>query len=421
MKRSYYQTLNQEMLCHTCGNGLKICVFPKPGFRRAFAMLAVNYGSIDICFDTDGGRYESPKGVAHFLEHKVFEQPDGGNALSIFAKTGASPNAFTSKTMTAYHFSGTEKFMKNLEVLLNFVTSPYFTKENVAKEQGIIGQEISMVNDRPHWRVYENLMASLYSVHPAKDSIIGTVDSIGSITRDTLFKCYNAFYVPSNMTLCVAGDVNADEIVATAEAMLSRERVLLAKRDYGDEPRAVLRSFYEEYMETAIPIFAIGAKNKLATSGEDGMRNRLIADLAADIIGGPSSELYSKLYGDGVISSEFEASAMVFPESISMMFAGESRDPDKVYDELYKSVARLSKEIDKGYFNRVKKAYLGMRLRSLDEVDSLCREQATAVFGGFDFLDFVELISEIEPVEVSEFIKNMFREEQMSLSVIKGK
>ncbi len=421
MKRSYYPMLNQEMFSHTCGNGLRICIFPKPGFRRAYALLAVNYGSIDICFDSDGGVYESPKGVAHFLEHKVFEQPDGGNALSIFAKTGASPNAFTSKTMTAYHFSGTDKFMRNLEVLLNFVTSPYFTKENVEKEQGIIGQEISMVNDRPHWRVYENLMASLYSVHPAKDSIIGTVESIGTITRDTLFKCYNTFYVPSNMTLCVAGDVNCEEIVSAAEAMLPRERVILPMRDYGNEPYEVSRDYFEEYMETALPIFAIGAKNKMKTDGEIGMRNRLIADLAADVIGGPSSSLYSKLYGDGVISSEFEASAMVFPESIAMMFAGESRDVEKVYDSLSEGVARLSQEIDAGYFDRVKKAYLGMKLRSLDEVDSLCREQSAAVFGGFEYLDYVELIGEIEASEVSAFIKDMFRKDKMSLSVIKRK
>ena len=215
MKENCYPNFNQKMISHTCSNGLKICVFPKPGFRRSYAMLAVNYGSIDISFQTGEGIYTSPLGVAHFLEHKDFEQPDGGNALSVFAKTGASPNAFTSKTMTAYHFSGTEKFMHNLEILLDFVTTPYFTDENVAKEQGIIGQEISMVNDRPVWRVYENLMSALYSVHPAKDSIIGTVDSIGRITRDVLFKCYNTFYVPSNMTLCVAGDVSVPPFICS--------------------------------------------------------------------------------------------------------------------------------------------------------------------------------------------------------------
>ncbi|MBQ4544446.1 MAG: insulinase family protein [Oscillospiraceae bacterium] len=421
MKENCYPNFNQKMISHTCSNGLKICVFPKPGFRRSYAMLAVNYGSIDISFQTGEGIYTSPLGVAHFLEHKVFEQPDGGNALSVFAKTGASPNAFTSKTMTAYHFSGTEKFMHNLEILLDFVTTPYFTDENVAKEQGIIGQEISMVNDRPVWRVYENLMSALYSVHPAKDSIIGTVDSIGRITRDVLFKCYNTFYVPSNMTLCVAGDVSAERIISAAESMLSRDRVVLPVRDYGYEPPAVARKYVEQKMETPIPMFGVGAKCAVKTSGEDGMRNRIIADLAADVLGGPSSPLYASLYGKGVISADFDSEAIIFPGSIAMMLSGESRDPKRVLDEVCKSTESLAGGVEAGYFSRIKKAYLGTKLRSLDKVRGLCHEQAEAVFGGYDYLDTIEVINEIEASEISAFIAKMFKEESVALSVVHGK
>lgn len=421
MKENYYPNINQKMVSHTCGNGLKICVFPKPGFRRSYAMLAVNYGSIDISFDSNGENFTSPLGVAHFLEHKVFEQPDGGNALQIFAKNGASPNAFTSKTMTAYHFSGTEKFMHNLEVLLNFVTSPYFTDENVKKEQGIIGQEISMVNDRPGWRVYENIMSSLYSVHPAKDSIIGTVESIGEITRDTLFKCYNTFYVPSNMTLCVAGDVSAEKIISAAESMLRRERVGLPERDYGNEPAGVLRKYHAENMETAVPMFAIGTKCRINTSGEEGMRNRIIAELAADVLAGPASSLYNNLYGDGTISSDFDSEAMFFPGSVAMMISGESREPEKVLDAVYKRAEKLSKGIDTSYFNRIKKANLGMNLRSLDKVKSLCHNQAEAIFAGYDYLDTIDVMNEIEADEVSSFIGKMFKEENTALSVVESK
>ncbi|MBQ7054180.1 MAG: insulinase family protein, partial [Oscillospiraceae bacterium] len=350
-----------------------------------------------------------------------FEQPDGGNALQTFAKTGASPNAFTSKTMTAYHFSGTEKFMHNLEILLDFVTSPYFTVENVAKEQGIIGQEISMVNDRPGWKVYENLMSSLYSVHPAKDSIIGTVESIGEITRETLFKCYNTFYVPSNMTLCVAGDVSAEKIIATAESMLSRERIVLPARDYGCEPAHVARAFVEESMETAIPLFGIGAKCMLRTNGEDGMRNRLVAELAADVLAGPSSRLYAKLYGNGDIGAEFDAEAMVLPGSIAMMISGESRNPQKVLDEAVAAAQSLATDIDYSYFNRIKKANLGASLRSLDRVKSLCHEQVEATFAGYDYLDTIDVMNEISAAEVSAFIGKMFKEDRISLSVVSGK
>jgi len=421
LKENCYPNINQKMISHTCGNGLKICVFPKPGFRRSYAMLAVNYGSIDISFDLGGEKYTSPLGVAHFLEHKVFEQPDGGNALQIFAKTGASPNAFTGKTMTAYHFSGTEKFMHNLEILLSFVTSPYFTDENVKKEQGIIGQEISMVNDRPGWRVYENLMSSLYSVHPAKDSIIGTVESIGQITRDTLFKCYNTFYVPSNMTLCVAGDVAPEKVISAAESMLRRDRVILPERDYGNEPGAVSRKYCEENMEMPIPVFAIGTKCAMKTSGEEGMRNRVVAELAADVLAGPASSLYTSLYGDGTVSSDFDSEAMFFPGSIAMMISGESREPKRVLEAVYKRVERLSDGVDVSYFNRIKKANLGMKLRSLDKVKSLCHEQADAVFAGYDYLDTMEIINEIDADEISAFLKKFFKEENTTLSVIDNK
>ncbi len=421
MTENSYRMHSGKMISHTCPNGLKICVFPKPGFKRAYAMLAVNYGSIDTCFMADEGEYTSPLGVAHFLEHKVFEQPDGGNALQIFAKTGASPNAFTSKTMTAYHFSGTEKFMKNLEILLSFVSSPYFTEQNVNKEQGIIGQEISMVNDRPGWKVYENLMSSLYVNHPAKDSIIGTVESIGNITRDVLFKCYNTFYVPSNMTLCVAGDVSAEKIIAAAESMLTREKKILPKRDYGYEPEEVKCRYIEETMETAIPQFAIGVKLESHGFGETAMRNRIVAELAADVLAGPSSSLFSRLYSSGMITSDFECSPMFFPGSCAMMLAGESREPKRVLDEVMKSALKLSREIDTAYFERIKKANLGMKLRSLDKVKTLCHEQAEAVFEGFDYLATMEMTSEIEASEISDFISKIFKEENTVLSVVNNK
>ena len=421
MKENSYPMVKQKMISHTLPNGLTICVFPKPGFRKCYAQLSVNYGSNDIKFNVSGEDYISPLGVAHFLEHKVFEQPDGGNALTLFAKTGASPNAFTSHNMTAYHFTGTDKFMRNLEVLLDFVTTPYFTEENVAKEQGIIGQEISMVNDRPGWRVYENLMSSLYVTHPAKDSIIGTVESIGEITRDVLFKCYNTFYVPSNMLLCVAGDVSAEEIIAAAEAILPKTKAPIPKKDYGIEEKYVRRARIEEKAEIAIPQFAVGAKCAIETYGEEGMRNRIIAELSADILAGPSSSLYSRLYESGEITSDFAAEAMFFPGTVAMMISGESRNPDVVYEKISSSARKLSDDIDIAYFERIKKAHIGSQRRSLDGVKTLCREQSEAFFAGCDFLDTIKVINEIEAWEISDFIRKAFREESMALSIVSDK
>lgn len=421
MQENSYPKLNQKMISHTLANGLKICIFPKKGFKRAYAILAVNYGAIDTSFKVGGESFTSPLGVAHFLEHKVFEQPDGGNALQAFAKTGASPNAFTGKNMTAYYFSGTEKFTRNLEILLGFVTTPYFTDENVRKEQGIIGQEIGMVNDRPGWRVYENLMQSLYQVHPARNSIIGTIESINQITRDILFGCYNTFYVPSNMTLCVGGDVNPEKVIETAEAILPKSKAKIPEKEYAFEPCGVAQSRIEETAEIAIPQFAIGIKTALETSGEEGMRNRILADISADLLAGPSSALYAKLYSDGIITSDFGAEFMFFPKNAALMISGESRDPDLVLSEVKKYAEKMSKDIDTAYFERIKKSYLGMKLRSLDKVKTLCNEQIEAVFAEYDYLDSIDIINEIEPSEVSMFIKKLFRDENIALSIVKGK
>ncbi len=421
MQENSYPKLNQKMISHTLANGLKICIFQKKGFKRAYAVLAVNYGAIDTTFRVDGESYTSPLGVAHFLEHKVFEQPDGGNALQAFAKTGASPNAFTGKNMTAYYFSGTENFVRNLEILLGFVTTPYFTDENVRKEQGIIGQEIGMVNDRPGWRVYENLMRSLYQAHPARNSIIGTVESISQITRDVLFGCYNTFYVPSNMTLCVGGDVNPEKVIETAEAILPKFKAKIPEKEYAHEPSGVAESRIEETAEIAIPQFAIGIKTAIETSGEEGMRNRILADISADILAGPSSPLYAKLYGDGIITSDFGAEFMYFPENAALMISGESRDPDAVLSEVKAYAEKMSKDVDTAYFERIKKSYLGMKLRSLDKVKTLCNEQIEAAFAGYDYLDSIDIINEIEPSEVSSFIRKLFRDENIALSIVKGK
>ena len=172
-----YSALGERMEMRTLDNGLRVCYLPKEGFSKTFAILATDFGSVDASFTFEGKRYDTPAGVAHFLEHKMFEDKDG-NALQKFARTGASPNAFTSHTMTAYHFSCTDRFAENLEILLKFVFTPYFTEENVAKERGIIGQEIGMMDDTPGWQAMVGLYEGLYREHPVRVSIAGSVESI---------------------------------------------------------------------------------------------------------------------------------------------------------------------------------------------------------------------------------------------------
>ncbi len=414
MQEKVYPKINEKVIDETLANGLKIRIVPKPGFAKAYAQLSVNYGSIDAHFDAGNGMITPPKGVAHFLEHKVFEQPDGGNALATFAQTGASPNAFTSKTMTAYHFSCTENFDRNLEILLDFVSTPYFTDENVLKEQGIIGQEIGMVNDKPHFKVYENLHEALYHVHPARDSIIGTVESIGNITRSVLDDCYRTFYIPSNMVLTVAGDVDPERVIETAESMLVKKYIAPPKRDYGDEPESVAKKEISEKAECNIPIFAFGFKSKLETNGKEGLKNRLCADLTCDLLFGQSSQFYFDAYRDGVINTEFDADTVFYPNSLVTVLSGESRDPD----EILRRALNVSKNIDDNYFTRVHRAISGVRLRNFDQFSSLCRSMASAHFAGYDYFDTFEVFEKIGKRDIMEFIADMFSEKNLAISKI---
>ncbi len=228
MKRVQFPRLG-EVCCETVlDNGLKIQVVPRPGYLKSYAFFATSYGGMNVCFRKDGVWQETPAGVAHFLEHKMFDTKEG-NALQKLAKNGAEPNAFTANAMTGYYFDSTEHFEENLEILLSFVSVPYFTEESVAKEQGIIGQEIRMIEDNPDWQIYTRMMQALYHTSTARTSIAGTVESISHITAETLYDCHKAFYTPSNMILTVVGDVDPIHVADMARRAARRSPEITAR------------------------------------------------------------------------------------------------------------------------------------------------------------------------------------------------
>ena len=262
---------------------------------------------MDASFTLDGVRYDMPAGVAHFLEHKMFEDADG-NALQKFGATGASPNAFTSHTMTAYHFSCTDRLADNLEILLKFVFTPYFTPENVRKEQGIIAQEIGMMEDTPDWAAYVGLFAGLYHEHPVRESIAGSVDSIARITPDVLLACHRAFYTPSNMCLVVCGTADFDALVQQAEALTPRTPAPTVVRHYGARRPEAARAVTERRMAVSQPTCLVGFKDAALAPGESRLRRQLLGDLAARILCGSTAPLFAALYADRLISRRFACS-----------------------------------------------------------------------------------------------------------------
>ncbi len=422
MEKCSFARVGETMYHEKLENGLHVFVFPKPEFQKSYAFFATNYGGMDMRFCLNGEWHNTPAGVAHYLEHKMFDTEEG-NALQDLAANGASPNAFTSDDITGYYFDSTEKFEENLRILLSFVSVPWFTQESVDKERGIIGQEIGMIEDNPDWKCFMNLMAALYKHHPIRVSVAGSVESIAQITPETLYACHKAFYDPANMVLCVAGPVDPERICGVAREILPREAGPIAAKDYGEkeEPRAA-RSLIEERMEVSAPIFHLGYKGDAPRKGEDRLRQELVAELALEILLGSSSPLYARLYREGLINQEF---GYGYEDSFGCAFMaanGESRDPEAVRMAVAGEADRIGREgADRALWERVKKGVYGNRVRGLNSFEHLCVGQAQSFFAGYDFLRFADLFDAITQEEAEELIANWVTEERTALSVVRAK
>ena len=388
MIKHIYERIGETVYEETLENGLHVFVFPKPEFGKCYAFFATRYGGMDTRFQLDGQWLDTPMGIAHYLEHKMFDTPDGGNALQTLSATGASPNAFTSTAITGYHFECTDQFWENLKTLLTFVSVPYFTKESVEKEQGIIGQEIRMIEDQPGWQAYHLLLEAMYQHHPVRNSVAGSVESISHITAETLYHCHEAFYTPSNMVLCVAGNV---------------------------DPEMVCRT-----MAVSAPLLQMGIKGTAAPDGPSQIRQRLLGELACEILVGSSSPLYNRLYEAGLINSGFYCGYLDYPGCAFLMAGGESQHPEQVRDAILQEGARLAREgVDEALFQRLKKASYGAYVRSLNSFENLCVEQAQGYFAGGDPWTFPELYDTMERQDVEAFLAQWVKPEQTSLVVIR--
>ena len=419
MNRMEYPRMGETVFSARLDNGLTVYVDVKPSFQKSFAFFATDYGGMDMKFQMDGQWYDTPAGVAHFLEHKTFDTKDG-NALQDLAANGASPNAFTSSAITGYYFESTEKFYENLKILLSFVSQPYYTQESVDKEQGIIGQEIRMIEDDPENQVYYAMLEGLYAHHPIRVSVAGTIESISHITADTLNLCHSAFYNPGNMVLCVAGNVDPEKVLEMAREILPKEGKGSIPRDYGpDEPAAAARSRTELKMEVSTPIFQLGWKMAPAPKGEEQFRQKLIAELACEALLGNSSPLYVRLYRDGLINSSFSYGFDGYPSCAYAMAGGESTDPDAVASAVADEAARIGREgVDAALFARLKKGLYGAKVRSLNSFENICVGMAQAYFAGYDMLRFPEVFEGISQADVEACIRTCFTPERAALAVV---
>ena len=403
-------------------SGLGVFVIPKPGFVKKYAIFGTRYGSIDSQFVPKGETepVTVPDGIAHFLEHKMFEQPDGTNAFDKFAKYGANANAFTSFNCTCYLFSCTDNFDESFAHLLSYVQEPYFTEENVAKEQGIIGQEIRMYDDDPDWQVQFNLLKALYAKHPVKIDIAGTVESIAEIDKDVLYKCYNTFYDPSNMAVCVVGDVDPDSVAQIIEDTIVKEGTgKAAVSVYPDEPKGAYNKEIRSKLDVAIPLFNLGYKDNDTFEGDELLKNEIAMKILVKLIAGRSSELYNSMYEEGLINANFATDIMCEPQFSCVVFGGESEKPDEVCKRIAETVESLKKNgINKEDFNRVRRAVMGGFARGFNDVESIGTMVLRNILNGINIFNFHDVFETVDMKYVTDRLNSVFTEENMAVSIV---
>lgn len=417
-KEIFSNRFSDRYFKYTHSSGLQLYVMEKPDFSSNYALFGTKYGSIDTFFSRDGGKNftEVPEGIAHFLEHKLFESEDG-DAFSRYAVTGANANAYTSFDRTCYLFSCSELFYDNLEILLDFVQHPYFTAKTVEKEQGIIGQEIRMYDDSPSWRVLFNMLENMYENHPVRIDIAGTVESISKITDKLLYECYDTFYNPANMFVCIAGNVKADEVADFVDKLILKKEPVNIVRGSFDEPLSVKSNYVSQRLEVNVPQFCFGFKEK-CENAEVTPRHRVNMGATLDVLAGDCSPLYKKLIDSELINDEFETEYFTGTGYASILFSGESRNPEKVKEAIVNEIeVLLENGIDTKLLETVKRAMYGDMLRRYNNNESIASQMAECAMFGFDLFEEQELIANVSVEDIKECLLCLKKENSV-LSVI---
>lgn len=400
-------------------SGLRICISRMEDYSSSYALFGTKYGSVNTTFKTkkDKDFVTVPNGIAHYLEHKLFENEDC-DVFQLYAKTGASGNAYTSFDRTCYLFSTAQNFGESLKILLDFVQKPYFTEETVAKEQGIIGQEIKMYDDNPDWCVFFNMLEGLYKNNPVKINIAGTVESISHITPELLYRCYYSFYNLQNMVLSVAGDVNEDEILKICDEHLIPNDDMELQCTFPDEPYEAAQAVVMKKMEVAMPLFNLGYKCR-ALSGIKALRAYVAADIAMGLLAGKPSDFYKELYDGGLINSSFGTEVFSGDGFFAPIFGGESHDPEKLSERIKKEI-ELKKQtgFDKEQFEIVKKSYYSSLIRQLNSPSSVATTMLNRTMNGLTAYDEIETAANISLDEVNAALCEYFDEKASCLSVV---
>lgn len=411
-----YPTIGEELYTFTHASGLTVYVLPKKGFDKSFAIFAADFGSINNAFTAGGVKIRVPDGVAHFLEHKLFEEEEG-NVFEKFSSLGASANAYTSFDMTGYLFSATRNVYESLEVLIRFVQNPYFTDENVEKEKGIIGQEIDMYRDDPSWNCFFEGLRAMYEKHPIRIDIAGSQESIAKIDKTLLYQCYNAFYAPKNMILFVGGDVEAERVRETVEKAAKDMPSPVVSFSFPEEPETVTARETEAKFPVSIPMLSLGFKE---TPMEDAVFAEAVYEVLGTILFSKSTSLYQNLYAENLIRDSFSCGYSAGKGYAFFQIDCESGDPHAVRDRIFSHIQKVRKEgIDEADFERAKKSVFGASVRLMGDVEKIAHNFVPLAFRGGDFLTYPDVVRSLTLSDVMAVLENGLCEEKSVLSVVR--
>jgi len=423
IERIEYKKAGETLYMYEHKSGLKAFVIPKKGYSKKYATFSTHYGSINNEFVIPGESSPTkvPDGIAHFLEHKLFEQKDG-SVMDKFSELGSNPNAYTGFSQTVYLFSCTDRFDENFKLLLDFVQHPYITEESVEKEKGIIGQEIMMYQDDPGWRSFFNLLSCFYERNPVRIDIAGSVESISKIDRDVLYKCYNTFYHPSNMVILVVGDVEPESVFSKVEAAIGNVNAIPEiKRIFADEPAKLCRDYAEQALAVSMPMFQMGFKDlNPETKGVTGLKKEVAIKLLQEMILGRSSGFYNKLYEEGLLNSSFDFDYTNEENYAFSMVGGESRDPGAVKGRFVEELAAIARNgLDSADYERIKRALQGRFVRQFNSVERISHSFISVYFKNVNIFDYLSVYDKITFEYADEIFREHFNPENLAMSVIK--
>ena len=402
-------------------NGLKVIIIPKKNTKKKYVIWGTHFGSIDNHFIMPKTEEEVyiPDGVAHFLEHKMFEQPNGTNSLDTLMALGIDANAYTTNDHTAYLFECTNHFEEGLDELMDYVQHPYFTEENVEKEKGIIGQEINMYDDDPAWKLYMNAMDCMYEQNPIKIDIAGTIESISKITPDVLYKCYNTFYHPSNMTMVICGDFQPETMIKEVKKrLLPKENQGAIKRIYPSKENKIHKAFKNEKMEVSTPIFMMGYKDH-ENIEEDRVKKHIAIEILLNMVIGKSSKTYQELYTEGLLLAQPDMDYEFSDQYAHILISGTSKNPQKVMEQMTQTVNKmLQNGIEEEHFERMRRKVYGDYVVEYNNVGNIARMFLADTMKKVQSFDYIEKFETVTKEYTEQILEEVFQEENKILSII---